>query len=200
MVVALLSLSACTINIYHPSPSGEHGPLSSLLYVPEVATHSTEGARNEPNVVSQPKLIDQPPKASVLKMDVIIDGQQSVSLNIRSEVDAYVNCYYLQGNGDIVKVFPNRFVSRYWVYAGQQLTVPDSNRFQIVADAPDVTEKFMCLASSEDVMRDLPGPFKANVFQRLPLKDFDSLFALYRQSTSANLVGRVVAFNMQYLP
>jgi len=121
----------------------------------------------------------------------------AIDLKIQVKVDGYLNCYYQQANGEIIKVFPNRYAARYWVYAGQEVTLPDPKHFQFIADVQGASEAFMCLASSEDIMSSLPKMYRSNVFQSLPVQSFDSMYAMYKSATQGNLVGRVIAFEIQ---
>lgn len=123
--------------------------------------------------------------------------RDTVALDVVAQVDAYLNCYYQQADGAIIKIFPNRYSTRYWVYAGQNIELPNDKRFQIQADSLNATEGFMCLASSEDIMSKLPESYRANMFQRLPVQNFDAMYELYREASQANLVGRVVSYEIQ---
>jgi len=121
----------------------------------------------------------------------------TIGLEVQSNVDAYLNCYHRQADGAIIKVFPNRYARRYWVYAGQRLTFPDERYFKFVADTAGSSEGFICLLSQEDVLSKLPLVYQANIFQKLPVKNFDAVYALYNQATVENLMARVVSYSIR---
>lgn len=209
----MAALSGCTINVYHVSTPELAKTDNSLLVVPDTPIELGEKQAKAQSAPSTSTIISNSDETesqttgttnSVLSMRVEGSGdKQSVSykdtvgLEVRSSVDAYLNCFHKESDGAIVKVFPNRYNKRYWVNASQQLNLPDAQNFQFLASSAGATEGFMCLLSSEDVLSKLPGVYQAHVFQKLPVKNFDAVFALYRQATKKNLVGRVVTYQIQ---
>jgi len=127
---------------------------------------------------------------SVMLMD-------SVALDVYAQVDAYLNCYHEQADGAIIKIFPNRYTKRYWVHANQRLTLPDEKYFKFVAESAGSTEAFVCFISQEDVLSKLPDAYQAAVFQKLPIKSIESLYALYEQATELNLMARVISYTIR---
>lgn len=220
LLASFVVLSGCTINVYHASSSNPAMVDNSMLVIPEAKTKlngSQPASSKKANSVT-PQLNSQliPTVAvglerskiktpnEVLNMSAKGSGTEhsvkymdSVGLEVQSMVDAYLNCYHEQADGAIVKVFPNRYFKRYWVYASQQLTFPDEKYFRFVANSAGASEGFMCLASSEDVLSKLPKVYQANVFQKLPVKNFNAVYALYQQATEENLVGRVISYKIQ---
>ncbi len=215
LFIFLVATSGCTVHIYQAGAVSTGKPYApealsakSFLVVPEQSESSSEPIRNEtPKAIpfnndtatKQVKRAEQilVMRASGSQEDGSVGFGDKVDLVVQANADAYLNCYYQQADGGIVKIFPNRYRARYWVYAGQQIELPDNARFQIVADTAGATEQFMCLASREDIMSQLPAKYAVNMFQKLPVRNFDALYALYRQYSLQNLVGRVVSYDIQ---
>lgn len=200
LLVCLLAagvVAGCTINIYH-APAAVS---DSVVSKPVVVSSATGISDTEAAVFPQPITAAPDTLLSMSAMGSdggkIIRHMDSIVLNIQSNVDAYLNCYYQQANGDIVKVFPNKYATSYWVQAGQQLKLPNPQQFEIIADKKGASESFLCLASSEDIMSKLQGIYRANSFQALPVSSYDSMYAVYDNATQANLIGRVVTYEVQ---
>ncbi len=189
--ILLLSLvfvtSGCTINYYTAAVPDAHQKKVASETNAKITPSNQARSRSPINLIA----VSGSGNSSVVYEDEVI------TLTIKSEVNAFVNCYYQLSNGQIVKLFPNRYMPEYWVSAGQQIDIPASAQFQIVADRQGQSERFMCLASSEDILVRLPPVFSANLFQKVPVKSFDDMYDIYRRRTSQNLVGNVVSLNVQ---
>ncbi len=208
-------LSGCTINHYHGTAIKPSTVDDSLLVIPELATAENSvqsGLTMNPatgnqstlaaNAIGRQYSVTSPPE-HILSMVVKGSGENNsvqymdtVGLEVQSKVDAYLNCYHKQADGNIIKVFPNKYARRYWVYASQQLTFPDEKHFKFLANSAGSSEGFICLLSQEDVLSKLPEIYQARIFQKLPVKNFDAVYALYNQATSENLVARVVSYTI----
>jgi len=122
----------------------------------------------------------------------LVSSNDSITLEVMLNVDAYVSCYYQQDEGNIIKLFPNRIIPLYRLESGQVLQIPGANSFRVMTGETTTTDGYMCLASGEDVTPDLPIIYQANAFQQVPANDFDNLFNVYRESTPHNLIARVI--------
>jgi len=192
-------LGGCTINIYHAGALGSSTTANPYVVVPDPQDEPTSQVFTPLGSSNSAQLSRDVLKMSIRGGDesIVVRYMDSVELNVQSTVDAYLNCYYQEASGQIVKIFPNRFAPRYWVYAGQSIQIPSSPSFRVVADRRNVREGFMCLISSADVMSALPAVYRANSFQPIPSGHFDNIYALYRESTSENLLGRVLTYDVQ---
>jgi len=186
----------CTLNIYHTAHPDATG--NTALVIPQtvepIQTNELEVSASS-SFVSPEAVLSMTLKGD--KNNDEVRYMDTVELAIQSTVDAYLNCYYKQANGEILKIFPNRHSTRYWVYSGQKITLPESQYFHIVADTINSREAFLCLVSREDVLARLPAVYQARVFQNLPASHFDDIYALYRRSTQANLIGRVLTYDVR---
>jgi len=200
LFAGMVILNGCTINHYHRTAPNPGAVDDSLLFIPELAPRQT--IAQSPNTTALERSGTASPE-EVLSMVATGSGDNqsvqymdSVGLEVQSNVDAYLNCYHKQADGGIIKVFPNRYAKRYWVYASQRLTLPDERYFKFLANSAGASEGFICLISEEDVLSKLPGIYQALMFQKLPVKNFDAVYTLYDQATEQNLVARVVSYTI----
>ena len=194
-------LSGCTVYHYHIGASKPNTVDDSLLVIPENrarfndAQSLNNNKQSSPSIASLDEVLTMSAKGS--GDDGSVRYMDSVGLEVQSNVDAYLNCYHKQADGAIVKVFPNRYARRYWVYASQRLTFPDKKFYKFLANTAGSSEGFICLISKEDVLSKLPRAYQAPIFQKLPVSNFDAVYALYNQATEENLFARVVSYNIE---
>jgi len=111
---------------------------------------------------------------------VVYRQGESINLSITLDNDAHVYCYYQQGNGAVLKLFPNRFRPYSRLAAGQTLELPGDDPFQIKADRAGENEQLMCLASYDDIDPKLPFPLREKDLQPIPVDDLDRVNDFYR--------------------
>lgn len=215
----LYTLFGCTINIYQePLRSQAPGPEPT----PQILEPKTDTSRpiaiqsNGQEVtgkfaVEPDTAIDATVHNERVTVEAVLDVEaygpgggttvelgDALTLRVKTAVDAYVSCFYQQGQGDIFKLFPNQYTVNSRLEQDSTLFVPGAvDRFRVVADKRDKTDQFMCLMSAEDVLVLLPPVFRANRLQRVPVTSFDRLYELYRGTTEQNLVARVVQVEVQ---
>ncbi len=211
LLVSMAMINGCTINHYHgtaykpsmvddsllviPEPTAKQsGALSALSKSPSGKSQTLATGLKSPGTVSPDEVLSMVATGS--GDDGSVQYMDSVGLQVQSHVDAYLNCYHEQADGAIIKVFPNRYARRYWVYASQQLTFPNEKFFKFLADTAGSSEGFICLISQEDILSKLPKVYQAPIFQKLPVNSFDSVYALYDEATEENLAARVVSYTI----
>ncbi|MGI9302695.1 MAG: DUF4384 domain-containing protein [Gammaproteobacteria bacterium] len=120
---------------------------------------------------------------------------ESVTLKVQTSRGAYVYCYYQPEAGQIVKIFPNRFVQRRENPAGETLRIPSSNDFSVRFDRRGVFEKVMCMAAQTDIERSLPFELRDKDLQpvslerlttlyRRPVRSVEDIYRIYKDSAS----------------
>lgn len=109
---------------------------------------------------------------------------ESVELQVSVTSDAHVYCYYQQGDGGVVKIFPNRFRPYSVIAANEPLDIPGAGRFQIKTDRAGQQERVMCMASYEDIDKNLPAELRDNDLQPLPVKSLEQVHGFYRGASS----------------
>jgi serine/threonine protein kinase len=85
--------------------------------------------------------------------------------------DSYLTCYY-DDSSDTVRIFPNRFQNKAYIAQGQRLEIPDMSTqdgFDITLDNDSVTEKILCLATTEDIHGRLPVKIWGKDLTPLPI-------------------------------
>jgi len=115
--------------------------------------------------------------------------QELLQLAVTASQDAYVYCYYRDHNGDIARVFPNRFQPDPYAVAGKSFAVPSQNSaFDIVFESPGAEEEVVCLASYKEVGLRLPDYLKVDDLTPLPVGSIDELVSAFKQIDSTGLV------------
>ena len=75
---------------------------------------------------------------------------EAIALSVSINYEAKVYCYYKDGHGQIVRIFPNRFTSDNHVNPGQKLVIPATDNWSINATRVDSTDDFLCIATGID--------------------------------------------------
>ncbi len=102
--------------------------------------------------------------------------------------DAFVYCYYQDGQGQVVRLFPNRFSPNAFVPAGSGFVLPDNSwPFSLVLDRAGATEQLACMASKQEIGLDLPEALKVEDLTPMPVASIMDLYELYNQIDPATL-------------
>lgn len=79
-----------------------------------------------------------------------------MTITVTPQQDAYLYCFYKQGDGTVMRFFPNRFAPSAKVEAGKSYRIPDSAMpFQFVFLMGNVREAVSCVSSPHDIAADL---------------------------------------------
>nr|MBX2839773.1 DUF4384 domain-containing protein [Gammaproteobacteria bacterium] len=105
---------------------------------------------------------------------------ESVELDVSVSADAHVFCFYQQGDGGVIKLFPNRFRPHSGVSAGETLSIPGNGSFQIKTDRVGQNEQILCMASYEDIDARMPTQLKDVDLQPLPVESLEQIHGYYR--------------------
>jgi hypothetical protein len=97
--------------------------------------------------------------------------------------DGFVYCYYQDAEGEVARIFPNRFQPDAFIGAGRQLEIPPGPKqpFQIRFDKPGSREQVACIASDLELGLKLPDGLKAKDLEPLPVKGLDDVVARFRE-------------------
>jgi len=88
---------------------------------------------------------------------------------LRSDVDAYLYCFYLQADDTLVKIFPNSRHTDPRLAGGQVHEMPGTAfPFSLDVLPPAGIELLKCYATLRDVTADLPTPVRDNTLRPLP--------------------------------
>jgi len=76
----------------------------------------------------------------------------NIKLSLSLTNDAYVHCFYEDTDKKVFKIFPNKFVSKSYLKAGNGLTIPGENmRFKLNVSKRNVQEHILCLVSYQNL-------------------------------------------------
>jgi len=102
-------------------------------------------------------------------------------MSIRASVstDAYMYCYYHQGDGKILKIFPNSYAENPEIKADEMLFIPGGN-FRLRPELEDSEEQVMCIASYNEIDQSLPEELSARSLQAVPVDNLDSVYQYYK--------------------
>lgn len=88
---------------------------------------------------------------------------------LRTDVDAYVYCFYLQADDSLVKIFPNSRHPDARLAGGEVHEMPGAVfPFSLDVLPPAGIELLKCYATLRDVTADLPAPVRENALRPLP--------------------------------
>jgi hypothetical protein len=121
---------------------------------------------------------------------------EQLSLSVQVSQDAYLYCYYHDGQQRISRVYPNRFQPYAYVRAQQVVTIPDTQYFNMVLDTSQVTEAVLCVASVEDIEVWLPHPLRAEL-EPLPFKTLEEVSAALHRHPSPNMAEARLSVQVQ---
>ncbi len=101
--------------------------------------------------------------------DPVYRIDEKLDLLIRVSRDAWVYCFYLQSNGQLLKIYPNGFGTPAALAAGRLHTIPGRiYPFAFTFTEPAGVELVKCFASGRDVLDDLPEPLRRPEVAPLP--------------------------------
>ncbi len=119
---------------------------------------------------------------------------EMLDLRVGVSRDAYVYCYYEDGEGRVSRIFPNQGTPDPHLAGGQYVAIPPRNaagdltHFGIQLQHPGAREEVSCLASDREVGMWLPDPLKQADLQPLPVRSLDEVEAAFDEVDAPGLV------------
>ena len=121
-------------------------------------------------------------RAPVYKVSEVLE------MTVGTTQDSYVYCYYRDEQGQIARIFPNRFNPDPYAIAGKPLSIPGEARsFDVVFQVPGDQEEVLCLASLKEAGLLLPASLKVADLTPLPVESFDQIVEAFRKVDPAGL-------------
>jgi len=106
---------------------------------------------------------------------------ERMNFHVTTDVDAWLYCFYLQANQDLLKIIPNEFYLEPFIVGGQRHTIPGNFiPFNFDVIEPTGVELIKCFATDRDVTDDLPPSLQAMDFEPLPDEMRFSLHEIFR--------------------
>jgi hypothetical protein len=166
------------------------GRIDFELYYRLLATGSAPG-RRAPAALATPAALPAapPPAVGAPALRIATRGRapvyrvgESMVLQLQPSQDAYVYCYYQDGQGEIARIFPNRFQPDPLIPAGRVVEVPPfaGTAFAIRFETPGAPERVACLSADREVGLLLPPELKRPDLEPLPLRSLDQVATLFR--------------------
>ena len=125
------------------------------------------------------------------KGDSVYSSGEKIVLTFKSEKDAYLTILDFTPSGQIVILFPNKWVENNFVKAGQEITIPaEGQKFVMKAGNTVGVDVVKAIATEKDVQifnpenSQLAGPF--SVLQNANVGTRDILLTLEEESESAS--------------
>ena len=105
---------------------------------------------------------------------------ETLRMHIQVSGNAYVYCYYQEGSGNVMQVYPNRFQGEGYISAGEIVTVPGrSAGFSIRAEWPGTEEEMLCVASDREITTYLPREMQVRDLTPMPVASIDELASIF---------------------
>jgi hypothetical protein len=106
---------------------------------------------------------------------------ETMTLSVQPTGDAYLYCYYQDADGEVARIYPNRFQPDALVGARTPLTVPPPGAaFSIRFDKAGGADAVSCLAADREVGLLLPPELKRQDLEPLPVRSLDEIGARFR--------------------
>lgn len=105
---------------------------------------------------------------------------ESMTLRLQPNQDAFVYCYYQDGGGEISRIYPNRFQPDAFLAGHAQVQVPPAGAFSIRFETPGAPEQVACLAADREVGLLLPAELKRQDLEPLPVRRMEDIVSRFQ--------------------
>jgi len=124
-------------------------------------------------------------------------GQKLVLL-IEVSQDSHLYCFYGQANGELMKIFPNRFHAESLIAAKSLRKIPDKTmKFDWTVKPPTGIEMVKCYAFDRDIKDDLPIGIKQKDFEPLSFSSMDAITHRMRQIRNVAIAENSMVVNVE---
>lgn len=111
-----------------------------------------------------------------------------LELRLMLNQDGYGYCFYRDADGNIARIFPNRFQPDALLAGNQPHVIPGrAARFKIVFDRAGASEEVRCLAARNEIGLSVPDHLKAQDLEPLPVGSLDELVGVFRAAAGGQL-------------
>ncbi|MFK7997060.1 MAG: DUF4384 domain-containing protein [Granulosicoccus sp.] len=116
-----------------------------------------------------------------------------IQLSVNAGKDSQLHCYYQDGDGQVARIFPNRYTSDPVVRASESLTLPQSESWQLLATVSGKSENFMCIAIDPQWSERLHVITLLPDLQPLAVTDLSEIYDRYKDAIGYDLVNESVS-------
>jgi len=78
--------------------------------------------------------------------------KEKIKLELRVGLPAYVYCYLFDANNNAMRIYPNRFSTSPFIDVETPLQLPDTDKFNLIANEQGREEKISCFTTHRDVL------------------------------------------------
>jgi len=104
---------------------------------------------------------------------------EPIVLSIILSQDSSLYCYYQDGDGNIAKIFPNRFSPENRLKAGQKIQIPNTDKWQLLATKTNTNEEFLCIAAGSEIDKRLTDLKNIPDLQPLSVNSLPQVYEKY---------------------
>ena len=114
-------------------------------------------------------------------------GEEMV-VKVSSDTPTNAYCFYQDGAGQIVRIFPNRFSPDPQITPGRELAVPSAGQpFHLRFDTPSVHEVVACVSLKRGIATRAPALLGGAGLETLPVSSMDKLVDVLRQAAGEEI-------------
>ena len=105
-----------------------------------------------------------------------------LELFVEPTADAFTYCYYRDAQGQVSRLFPNRFAPDALLRARQTLALPGAAPFDLLLETPGGRDEVMCFASSDELGPLLPGYLQTEDLVPLTTQGFEDIELAFNEA------------------
>jgi hypothetical protein len=106
---------------------------------------------------------------------------ETMTVSVQPTGDAFLYCYYRDADGEVARIYPNRFQPDAFVPARSPVVVPPPGAaFSIRFDKAGGADAVSCLAADREVGLLLPPELKRQDLEPLPARSLEDIAARFR--------------------
>lgn len=102
-------------------------------------------------------------------------------LKITTQHDAHIYCYFENQNSEVMRFFPNRFMTQSLISSQQTLILPAEDEFDLNASIDGVNERIACFSSPNDIFNVLDQSVTGTDFEVLSLTSLEQVKEFFYQ-------------------
>ncbi|MBX2880015.1 MAG: DUF4384 domain-containing protein [Granulosicoccus sp.] len=121
---------------------------------------------------------------------------EDISIQIRTEHDAHVYCYYEDAKGDVVLLFPNRYHPDNAMRAGDSIVLPESDNWLMTATRANKSEQYLCLSVPPNLTTQLTNQFSQPDLQPLPVDNLLQVYDLFHAVLGEDLIAKKISLSV----
>jgi len=120
-----------------------------------------------------------------------------IAINVKSDTDGFLYCYYTDAENDTVRFFPNRFTRGDGFLAkGASIVMPGTDPFEMTADASGRSERIDCFLTTRNVYTELPASLHKPDFDPVGINTTEGLKSAFNKASGGRYGNAVFEVNL----